>query len=47
MNLTVQEILKQIKAEEAQDEDMILEEFCNSRTTHTYEMIPKVNIIII
>ncbi|CAB4424046.1 unnamed protein product [Rhizophagus irregularis] len=41
MNLTVQEILKQIKAEEAQDEDMILEEFCNSRTTHTYEMIPK------
>ncbi|GBC49849.2 zinc finger BED domain-containing protein RICESLEEPER 2-like [Rhizophagus irregularis DAOM 181602=DAOM 197198] len=47
MNLTVQEILKQIKAEEAQDEDMILEEFCNSRTTHTYEMIPKLRRLIV
>ncbi|GBC34340.2 zinc finger BED domain-containing protein RICESLEEPER 2-like [Rhizophagus irregularis DAOM 181602=DAOM 197198] len=44
---TLQEILKQIKAEEAQDEDMILEEFCNSRTTHTYEMIPKLRRLIV
>ncbi|CAB4380024.1 unnamed protein product [Rhizophagus irregularis] len=47
MNLTVQEILKQIKAEEAQDEDMILEEFCNSHTTHTYEMIPNLRRLIV
>jgi hypothetical protein len=42
MNLTVQEILKQIKAGDAKDENMILQEL-EEKNAHICETIPKVN----
>ena len=42
MNLAVQEILKYIKAEEAQDENLILENILNNEDIYTNKIIPKV-----
>jgi hypothetical protein len=42
MNLTVQEILKHIRAGEAQDENIILEELLE-KNNKTNGIIPKVN----
>ncbi|GES97981.1 hypothetical protein RCL_jg16249.t1 [Rhizophagus clarus] len=46
MNLTVQEILKQIKAEEAKDEDTILEEL-KEKNAHSCETLPKLKRLIV
>ena len=43
MNLAVQEILKNIKAGDAQDENEILEEL-SEEDGYTNEIIPKVNL---
>jgi len=42
MNLAVQEILKYIKAEDAQDEDVILDDILNDTNTYSNKIIPKV-----
>jgi len=42
MNLTVQEILRYIKADDAKDEDTILEEL-GEENAHICKTIPKVN----
>ncbi len=43
MNLTIQEILKNIKAGDAQDENEILKELLEG-DGYTNEIIPKVNL---
>ena len=43
MNLTIQEILKNIKAGDAQDENEILKELSEG-DGYTNEIIPKVNL---
>lgn len=43
MNLAVQEILKYIKAGEARDENLILEDVLDNENTFTDKIIPKVS----
>jgi len=42
VNLAVQEILKYIKAGEARDENLILEDILNNKDIYTNKIIPKV-----